>query len=100
LRSIKSIVIAASITGPITISSQEQIAAAQEKTGSRRQAIPGARSLRSVATRSIAIRTKPRVARPDAAAHASTPLSGRKARPESGARGLTPASLGVKRKPA
>ena len=79
LRSISSIVIAASITGPITSSSQEQIAAAQEKTGSRRQAMPGARRWRSVATRSIAIRTKPSVARPVAAAQASTPLLGRKA---------------------
>ncbi len=100
LRSISSIVIAASITGPITSSSQEPIAADQAKTGRRRQAIPGARILRSVATRLIAIRTKPSVASPFAAAQASTPLLGRKASSESGASGLTPASDGVKRKPA
>ena len=91
--------IAASITGPIASSSQEQIAAAQAKSGIRRQAMPGARMRRSVAVRSIAISTKPSVARPQAAAQASTPLLGRKASSESGASGLTPASVGVKRKP-
>ena len=74
LRSIISIVIAASITGPITSINQEQIAAAQAKIGSRRQAIPGARMLRRVATRLIAMKTKPRVAIPVAVAQALTPL--------------------------
>ena len=100
LRSISSIVIAASITGPITSSSQEPTAAAQANTGTRRQAMPGARMRRRVVTRLIAIRTKPRVARPLDAAQASTPLLERKASSESGASGLTPASDGVKRKPA
>ena len=62
--------------------------------------MPGARMLRIVVTRSIAIRTKPSVARPVAVAQASTPLLERKASSESGASGLTPASDGVKRKPA
>ena len=46
------------------------------------------------------MRTKPRVARPVAVAQASTPLLERKASSLSGASGLTPASEGVKRKPA
>ena len=100
LRSIISIVIAPSITGPMTSSSQEQIAAAQEKTGRRRQAIPGARMLRIVVVRSIEIRTRPSRARPVEVHQASTPLLERKASSESGGSGLTPASDGVKRKPA
>ena len=99
LRSISSIVSAASMIGPITSISQEPIAAAQEKTGSRRQAMPGARILRSVVVRSIAIRTKPSVARPVAEVQASTPSLARKASSESGGSGLIPASEGVKRKP-
>src|SRR3954463_7901816 len=100
LGSISSIVSAASRIGPITISSQEETVAAQAKTGTRRQAIPGARIIRSVATRLIARKTKPSVARPVAAAQASTPLLERKATSLSGASGFTPASGGVKRKVA
>ena len=74
--------------------------AAQAKTGNRRQAMPGARIIRSVATRLIARRTKPSVASPVAEAQASTPLLERKASSLSGASGLTPASEGVKRKVA
>ncbi len=100
MRSIISIVSAASSTGPITSSSQQLTVAAQEKTGTRRQAMPGARMLRSVVSRSIATKTKPRVPRPVVVAQASTPLLERKASSLSGASGLIPASEGVKRKPA
>src|ERR1044072_4723074 len=96
-RSMVSIVRPASRTEPITIISQEPIAADQAKTGSLLQAIPGARRLRSVVVRSIAIRTKPSVARPVAEVQASTPLLGVKASSESGGNGLIPASLGVQR---
>ncbi len=72
-------VIAASITGPITSSSQAEIAPAQEKTGIRRQAMPGARIVRRVETRSTAMKTKPSVASPAEASHTSTPLLGVKA---------------------
>ncbi len=71
---------------------------AQAKSGTRRQAIPGARIVFSVAIRLIERRTKPSVARPVAVAQASTPLLERKATSLSGASGFTPASEGVKRK--
>ena len=93
-----SIVIAASITGPMTSKSQEQMAPAQAKIGRRRQAMPGARMFRIVVVRSIAKRTKPRVARPVAEAQASTPSLGRKASSESGASGLTPGLRGREEK--
>ena len=99
LRSISSIVSAARNTGPITSISQEPVAAAQVKTGSRRQAIPGARMRRIVVVRSIEISTKPSVARPVAEVQASTPSLLRKLSSESGGSGLMPASEGVKRKP-
>ena len=61
--------------------------APQAKIGTRRQAMPGARMLRSVVSRSIEIRTKPRVARPTLVAQASTPLLERKAVSVSGGTG-------------
>ncbi len=45
------------------------------------------------------MRTKPRVAKPQAVSQASTPLLLRKASSDSGGSGLTPASDGVQRKP-
>jgi len=73
---------------------------AQAKSGTRRQAMPGARIVFSVAIRLIERRTKPRVASPAEVTQASTPLLERKATSVSGGSGLTPASEGVKRKVA
>jgi hypothetical protein len=55
--------------------------------------------LRSVVVRSIASSTNPSVARPVAEVQASTPLLARNVSSESGGNGLTPASIGVYRKP-
>ena len=63
------------------------------------QAMPGARSTRSVDERSIAMKTKPSVAKPQAVSQASTPFSFRKASSDNGGSGLTPACEGVQRKP-
>ena len=95
MRSISSIVSAAIITGPITSSSQPITAAAQAKSGIRRQAIPGARIRFSVTTRLIAKQTNPSVASAVPAIQASVPWNGVKTASESGGSAIVPLSGAV-----
>ena len=73
--------------GATTANSQVMIGGGPGEDRQRRQAMPGARRLRSVVVRSIGMSTKPSVARPVAEVQASTPLLARKASSESGAAG-------------
>ena len=93
-------VTAARKIGAVTTSSQLTVAPATVKIGARRQAMPGARRVWTVATRSIAIISRPRVTIPVEVIHTSTPLLGAKASSEKGGSGLMPVSGGVKSRAA
>ena len=80
---------------PATISTQLETAAEKLNGGSRRQAIPGARSFDTVTARLIAWRTRPRTVRPTAVIQTSTPLLEMKTVSESGGQALKPDSGGV-----
>ena len=67
---------AAIITGPISSTMYPITADAQVNSGARRQASPGARSLRRVTIRLIAKQTKPSVASATPAIQASAPFEG------------------------
>src|SRR5436190_19482499 len=93
-RSIINIASAATISGE-AMSWIAQIAVpAQEKIGARRQAIPGARMLRTVASMLIAKQVKPTAHSPTPTIQAATPWVGEEVAVDSGGSASVPADGG------
>src|SRR5436190_20061054 len=97
-RSIISITRAATISGAVISWIQQIAVPAQAKTGARRQAIPGARMLRTVASMLIAKHAKPVAQSPKPTIHASTPWVAEHGRAGIGGSASVPAELGRYRK--
>src|SRR3954451_16431482 len=97
-RSIINITSAATISGDAMSWIQQIAVPAQEKIGARRQAIPGARMLRTVASMLIAKQVNPIAHRPTPTIQASTPWVGEYVVVESGGSDSVPALAGRDRK--